>query len=83
MREHLKFIISGARWSEQYGHHEGTWPAIFLTVVGVMAGLERGPWWWGVIGGLTMGLLVWPFWLFGAWDRGRQLSLETDQAQFP
>ena len=63
-------IIKGAQYSEKYGSHPGTPVLVFCTILGALAGLDKG------ISGACIGagiMLVCfgSLWLIGCWERGK------------
>ena len=66
-------IVRGARYSEEYGDHPGTAIVLFFIFIGGIAGLARGP--LGILFGAgAMALFFVPIWLWGCYERGKDLE---------
>ena len=70
----LKRLWTGARWSEEYGHHPGTAPLVVVTAAGAIAGADRHPVWGPLLGSSVIAVLYGPLWLVECWQRGAEQS---------
>lgn len=60
----IRAIIRGMGYVEGYGDHPGTVPLIFFLLLGLVASRS-----W--VGPAIMGLAFGPFYLWGAYERGK------------
>ena len=66
----LRRIVLGARWSDEVGSHPGTTSLIMFTIIGAIAGADRGHWTGPVLGSAFMLAGCGSLWIHGCYRRG-------------